>query len=373
MERADRRLIAFGLIAASMALAACSQVIGLQDRQLDPEYGASADATAEGTTGTVETGADATGDDGSPSTDGALFDGGGGADTGDAGTGGDAGNCHCVPQPPSGGGVPWRGPVMLVESAGALAPACPAGAGFPTSSFAGNGGLSAPAAECACRCTPTGVTCKTDVSIWGSGSNCTNMEVLANASAGVCVQLPNNGGRHDILTSGVVIDAGTCTPSGQTNLPDASWGTSATTCAASSSLVQGACPSNDLCAPPPASGPPPKLCIVTSGAIACPQAGYTVQHIYYTGTTDTRGCACTCGPVTNYVCGEKLLLANYNDYACGSDQWNAAPPTTCQVNGAGTSPSSALLSGPDGGACAPDVSPTGTVTPAQPTTVCCQP
>jgi hypothetical protein len=270
--------------------------------------------------------------------------------------------------------VAWQGPVLLIESeAGALTPACSADAGFPNASLAGFGGLSAPPAQCACSCVPTGVTCSTNISVWTSGTNCTLNQVLVDASDGVCVQIGASN-HHDLITSGVVTDAGACTPNAQTTLPDASWGTLAVTCATPSSLVQSGCPTNQLCAPPPRAGQPtPKLCVVAAGTVPCPQADYTTQHVYYQDAGDTRGCACTCGPVTGYVCGETLSLYSNGGCGLGGLLWDGAPPTTCIPNAVGVTPGSAFLSGATGGACAPDATPTGTVTGTEATTVCCQP
>jgi hypothetical protein len=117
-------------------------------------------------------------------------------------------------------------------------------------------------------------------------------------------------------------------------------------------------------------------CILRSGVHACPTTGYTAQHVEYGGYTDGRSCtACGCGDVSASACApstvDTYVIAGCTGavgatYTPLPDACAAVPDFTRSFEFESEVDPKAGCA-PSGGA------PEGSVTPTEPTTLCCQP
>jgi hypothetical protein len=144
------------------------------------------------------------------------------------------------------------------------------------------------------------------------------------------------------------------------------WGTRLDVCVPE---VGEACSIGD-CVPAP---PPPldgELCVFQSGDVQCPaDSAFQVRHLVYVGYDDQRECACSCF-TTQASCGGTLVA--YTDNVCGNFAGSTNASIGCaaeldDVNSAN------IGGGAPVAACQPfnDLTPSGEVTPAGPTTFCC--
>lgn len=286
----------------------------------------------------------------------------------------------CLAPPPTG----WLG-VGWVDAQTALP--CPAPF-QPAVSLFDIGNLSAPPASCACGCGAVqeagcvvdlacnpGPMCGLSSASVALGAGCTQVKVPAGGQWNSCVASAPQGVN------------GWCSPVASGAAPPYSWLPSTRGCVAASG---GKCADpGKLCVAKlvGAKGP----CIARPGDQSCPPppSPYSVKTLYYNGNvTDTRGCSalgCTCGQGTGATCGctgALCLLGIHGSNSCMSGFLATVPlnGTCAQVNdpnsndgiwgvlrvgvgltNAGSCPVSGLGT------------PTGSVSPTGPITVCCTP
>jgi hypothetical protein len=270
----------------------------------------------------------------------------------------------------------WQGPLALWEASSGPTPAC-------TGAYTGvstdvTSGLNAPSAQCSmCSCGgPTGQTCTATVSVYSdycatlcntvtvSGTACTNY--------GPCGTDGSPASNQDSKYSWAV-SGGSCVGSGGApTLPAVSWSTLARTCAYNAS-TGGACSNGGMCYAP-ATAPFGGACVEQAGDVMCP-TGFATKHLYYSNVTDTRGCtSCSCQAPTgstctggvsywhNSTCSDYNVTSQISPGVCASSQTYYVDGNSVKGN-----------LGVTGGSCTPQGGQAqGTVTPASPTTVCCQ-
>ncbi|MFO0589213.1 MAG: hypothetical protein U0441_16875 [Polyangiaceae bacterium] len=170
-------------------------------------------------------------------------------------------------------------------------------------------------------------------------------------------------------------------PNGAPNIPPHAWGTVARECVIWPVEAEG-CSVGHACVPTPSDRY--AVCVYRHGdhtaeaGFACP-AEYPRTMVVYASYDDTRSCAaCTCGPPEGGQCA--AYVSAYKDAECGSilgsitltsdmsDGCFDLPPGSAL----GSKEASLLLDQP--GSCpAAGGAPTGTFTPSDPMTLCCQP
>lgn len=377
-----------------VAFAGCANIWGFQDgieREVDAttEGGGSgpplpdandeamADGSAEAAPGVLDATPDAEVDAGADAADAlaVLQDANSDAPEADAQTGlSDASSmcdASCTPAPPSG----WTGPYALYEALGAPPPGpavCPGA--YSAEMDNGLEGLDAGLAQCTCACGPvSGASCSPPVVDLWSDSNCTASCSQPMQPIGATCTRPNfgfncgAGGRFTL--EGGAPSGGSCAPNGGTTLPAPVWQTSALLCGLPPTVTPYECGGGGLCVPSP--NPSGALCILQTGASACPPGAYTVAHTYYKSSTDGRACSpCTCGSPTGAVCTPTAVMA-FGSTNCTGGSTRETAPMGCS----GDHIASAIAMGttmPSGGSCAPvGGQPAGTVTPTAGRTVCC--
>jgi hypothetical protein len=305
--------------------------------------------------GLQEAGTAGTAADGGP--DGAIA---GGADAGGATTDGatvDAAGCDCVETPPPG----WSGPVLFALVASTAAqPSCPTG--LP-SRRALHEGLDVEPAACGCSCTTPGVFCGA-FRIRTSNGSCAGGGTSAGLLAqGECITVSETGiFRLEAPAPNIV---GTCSPQPTVSAPPVSWQGAAIACGGATEACAGG-----VCLPERAA-PFDALCIHRDGDEPCPTSGrFTERSVVHGGADDTRGCsACTCGAAS----GSCLGRVDFRTGSCAGSIVGTAMPGACTSGS--ISPSHAVIAGASSpGSCPPaSVGPTGTITPAEPVTFCCEP
>jgi hypothetical protein len=356
---------------------------------------ATCDPPADGSAGSDVVGVDAVGmdaGDASPGTDATTG--------GDSSTGTDAmtvpdvvfvdsASCptgsQCVDPVPTG----WSGPLILSDQTSGppapTAPACPSS--YSTDAYDGNGTLSAPAATCGCSCgtltsagscnstTPLGVELFTSTDC--SGTAC-DSAALPYSPTGFCVGTGCSG----VMSARVqqaTPENGTCTAAPSQTIPPWAWSETARACQPAS--VGGGCSASQVCVPTPPSPFQAQLCILQSGDVACPAGStYSVKHTFYGSTMDSRACSmCSCGEATGGTCsgGTVIVASEDTGSQCGGMTSNIPTDGNCYPvsigNGNAFAEATAVATA-SGGTCAPmGGTATGAVTPAEPTTICCQP
>jgi hypothetical protein len=289
----------------------------------------------------------------------------------------------CAAAVPSGG---WIGPVLLWTGlATAARPACPTGY---TTALDANTGPTGTADTCGCSCAASGQVCSVTGNFHGDQMcNTTGCATGAPASNGACTAAPatgcGSGGSFEVgLGAAQRPTGGRCTPQmAPTVVPPIGWTTSARICSLTVPVdVPGGCgASSEWCVPGSgtASGFVATPCVYQSGDIACPAAYTNDRTVVFSAENDGRTCAgCTCtssapaggactgtisifpgagctGNVDVYTLGTRCLA--YNDQA-------PINPMSVQANYTVT---------PGTCAVATQATPTGSVTPTGPTTVCC--
>jgi hypothetical protein len=214
---------------------------------------------------------------------------------------------------------------------------------------------------CACTCTTTdagacgadvtvlaGATCGRTVGTYPAGSTCTNTGLTLALGDGIeAVQtesLPTCSGPSQIVTK-PTFDAG------RTRV-----------CVSNATVV---CDYHKFCAPTGGAA----VCIAHAGSSACP-AGFRVQMA--SGGNDSRDCsACTCGTTGGNCVGKLTLTTNGGcnqgvqvfDYDGGCISVGTNTGTWSKIDVTAGTPLGACYGVPG--------TPTGTVTPQDPITVCC--
>jgi hypothetical protein len=313
----------------------------------------------------------------------------------------------CVPMTPPTG---WTGYFALYDGVPSALPGCTGT--WPTQSYEGSAKLTADPASCPCTCgTPSGGTCdipELDI----SDAACTVQGVCtgpvtppAGYMAGKCFNFPDAVSGFDEFggatcgpqqpgvmncTSGTqicnvsaavgpgTVSGSTCAPSATApDLPQVTWGATGQACTGATPGT--GCGSSDSCMPIPEGPFHAGVCIMQAGQQTCPSVQFTDPHVFFSGTTDTRGCTdCACGAATGDSCGVQWTL-----YSDGST------PPSCQTkvltansgqctpfsgNPNVTSAKATVAVPPNGGMCTEvDGQPTGTATASGATTFCCIP
>jgi hypothetical protein len=305
----------------------------------------------------------------------------------------------------------WTGYFALYDGAPANVPGC-AGT-WPTQGYLGNGDLTAPPATCPCTCgTPAGGTCQipeldiSDGACTGGGTCSGPVVPPTGYVPGTCFGFMNSSssgyvyyggstcgpqtatncsmGTQPCNVSGSVgsasVNGDSCAPSAPNPMkPKYTWGSAGQACGGATPGT--GCTGTEVCMPIPGGSFHSGVCIMQTGNQTCPAGQFTEQHVFYDSQpNDTRGCsACSCGSPTGSTCTVQWKLfedaANPN---CSTLKLTAdSTTTTCAAlsgNPNITSAKATITLPPNGGMCAPvDGSPTGTVTPATPTTFCCVP
>jgi hypothetical protein len=391
------------LVVGLLGSAGCAQVLGLGS------YGPDDDGGEGGSTGDGTVGQPDSGHEGDSTTDGQGTDGPGTIDTGsgdargdsashpDGGTPdaqaeagpGDAGSSDasdagadspvfatdacsgantCAPAAPSG----WQGPVVIWEGTGP-APSCTS---FYLDVFDGGTSPSGNSASCNCSCGPvTGATCgATTVQFTTSGCG-TSCGTTVTASLGACVSVQGQatacGTGATMTISGVTADGGGCQPDASVDAAAPTWRNLTVACAPSQQSTAG-CNANQVCVPAAGSPFESTFCVLKAGNNTCP-APFTTQHLYYSDITDTRGCApCTCGSATGVDCSNLAHVTTWSNTSCNTGKGSDYSPLPVSCAPLGTSHYLSMTTSPTGGACTPSTgTPTGGVSPANLTTICC--
>jgi hypothetical protein len=271
----------------------------------------------------------------------------------------------CAPHAPP----DWNGPVAVAE---APDPAqCPAT--YPESELTVYADLEAEDAGCSCSCSEaTGSTCPpATLQRWAGDEGCPGAPSDEfSVAPGVCEPINSPLGLTGYF--GAIAPVGTpaggsCSPSLETNLPAAYWATTVVGCGGST--PRAGCNEGEACLPRP-QGVFQGVCVWREGDEPCP-AGYQYKSVHHSEMADTRECIddCSCGSPTNVSCGGTVELYNQNE--CGSNN------ETLTIGGVCLSPSPSLVRGAiyhpevSGQCLASGGTPTGSVAPQSPVTVCC--
>ncbi|HRI69262.1 MAG TPA: hypothetical protein PK156_33760 [Polyangium sp.] len=306
----------------------------------------------------------------------------------------DCADSDCTPVATCTSNVPfgWSGFAVLFEGVPSQEPACPST--FPSGMpYIGHHTPIAPPAMCsACTCAaPTGETCDLPDAVSISNMTCNNnpmsignINLPANWN-GNCYSMsyfPSQTGCNgpcavSLTAAAATVTGGACAPGGgMPTKPQQTWAILGKACGESS--IGGGCGAGKVCQPKPTLPYLPGLCIYKTGDVACPAMDFTDKHVFYDSVDDTRGCTgCACGAPSGSNCTAKLdvygdsfssvcntLVTSLNTGSCMNLMNN---PQLGAVKATITQP-------PNGGTCAASGGqPTGTVTPAGPTTFCCSP
>jgi hypothetical protein len=274
----------------------------------------------------------------------------------------------CVPAAPPG----WTGPGAYYTGA-SIAPPCPGG--YPTDSLDGESDVQNSPAMCACACGAVqGAGCSTaGISYYQdamcNGASC-GMDALP---PNFCVAAPCAAAA--VIASPPIVQGGVCTPAAKTTIPQVSWSKAQRAC---TGPVGGGCSSGMVCAPPVASPFAGTRCVYSAGAQACPGDYPNASTTTYGGVSDTRSCsACACGAPTGLSCTQPTLTM-WSGTVCMMLQLQSIPADgLCHqlVNGGMNNTQSAEASSfslqGNGSCAASGGTAQGSLTPTQPSTVCC--
>lgn len=293
-----------------------------------------------------------------------------------------SGNNVCVDQAPSG----WLGPIALYEGVPSATPSC--SAPFSSEVFTlRKDPVQVPATCSTCSCSynatsyPTGWWCE---ATW------------KNKATGTCPISTGNGGTFGVSAAGPSVHVeGACNDLGSSfpihqftnvryagegaackagaaqspTVPAATWSAGARGCALPFPNGNG-CSAGNVCAPIPTAPFNGKLCVYQPGDVACPTVRYVTKKLYYANSTDTRTCS-TCGcTASGLTCN--INIKGYSNAACTTETFSTdaalSTPSACVAASARyykyTVSKSASCSAIGG-------APTGTITPTEPTTICC--
>lgn len=287
----------------------------------------------------------------------------------------------CVGSPPAG----WSGPDLFwTGSAGATAPACPAG----YQSMNGYSGPTGTNGSCACTCVATGQACTATVTFHTDQTcavnpACRSVTVMTMSGNGACTPITptsNCGPDGSFAVAGGVPapSVGTCTPQvTKTSGSAEGWTSAARVCTAIADVPGGCAAGGQQCVLESPSTFGAAICVHQSGDASCP-AGYPTKSVIYGGETDMRGCGpCTCSSKpTGGSCAGTISI--WGDLAGGCSGAAADTYTlgaTCSAY-AGASNNPAYAQGnftvtPGTCTVVTQPTPTGAVIATGPTTVCC--
>jgi hypothetical protein len=355
---------------AILASTGCALVLDFQDAR-DKQMPSALTSTDANETDAAAPGEDASANDldggtPAPASGGGLPDASPDADDGGVGSGAAEIAIACVPMPPSG----WNGPLAIFEANTAATDALPGCAGaYEAHFYDGLGSLAGASAACSCTCEkPSGVGCSPPQLSLYADARCNQVSDTGQslAAAPSCTRIGLGAANALSYAIGSTTPfGGGCQPRATQQVAPPTWGSSVRLCTGSSSAKPAAaCAPNEVAAPqtraPFEAG---NHCIARPGNWACP-SGYPNGRSYAQSAIDTRDCtACTCGAPTGASCA----ATTFTDDRCTS---GAKPAGACERT---QSARSASFSGAaTGGVCAPEGgTPTGTVVPAAPMTICC--
>jgi hypothetical protein len=201
----------------------------------------------------------------------------------------------------------WTGPLAFyIGAAGSQIPAC--GSDFPVPAFDGFEGLNTPPASCStCTCgTPEGSSCIAPTFTAYS-------DFLCQAPCGSPVSVtdtacvaPPSCSFQSFQVSAAGVKAGTCAQSAVTaTKAQPTWSRVARACALSSAPSVASCKMDEVWLSPPALPFSPRLCIMSSEKVPCPNSVYSQSMTLYSTdeVNDTRDCSdCSCLPPTDGSC-----------------------------------------------------------------------
>jgi hypothetical protein len=253
----------------------------------------------------------------------------------------------------------WDGPVVLTTPGGTC------GAGFDVELMAGETDHVGAPVTCGCECGPaTGSVCPSATVTRFGQAECMG-PAYPPIEVGGCT---NVGGSPTSWTAVATPVGGSCPPTDLSQTPDATWN-DRKLCGMGS---PDACEVG-TCAPVPAAGLEPRLCIYEDGDVACDAEQFPNKVILYTGGhVDDRRCDadCACGQPTGTAC--QGFVQAFNGAGCGASQ-DGVVFGMCDLDYLGSTGSlNILVTGVDQGACSPLArSPIGQITGVGPVTVCC--
>lgn len=275
----------------------------------------------------------------------------------------------CLPEAPSG----WAGPLAVYHGPQAdTAPGC--AEGYPDGVHALNAGLEV-TGSCGCSCSnPAGTQCgpvtfnqHLNVSCGGTPSQ---TQVNGNFAPNACKLVADYNqvftGTTLKVQGGNTVNPGSCTPTGNANLPPPTWSDEVVACGGS---PLGGCDPGQICAPQLPAGFT-ELCITQAGDVQCPSGAYQVRSVAHGDIEDGRSCeACMCATPTG-TCGG---VVQFRDGDCTSN-----PIGTTAVNGCSPQVQQTYLFAtyvPSTNASCTPSNPqvVGTADGTQPVTFCCLP
>lgn len=386
------------LVVGLLASAGCAQALGLGDYgpqedaggneassgdgSVETDSGHGGDSTTDGP-GTGDTGTTDARGDSAPHPDGGSPDAASDTGPGDAGhsDAGDAmadgptfsadacsGANTCAPVAPSG----WQGPVVIWEGTG-TPPSC---ASFYLDVFDGGTSPSGNPASCSCSCGPvTGSACGATTVQFGTGSCTTACGTPAIVAQGGCVNVTTQatacGSGVQMQISAVPADGGGCQADASVDAQAPTWANLATACAPSQQSAAG-CGADQVCVPAAGSPFESTFCVLKAGNNTCPSP-FTNQHLYYSDITDTRGCTpCTCGSPSGVDCDTNAHVTSWSNMSCTTGKGVDYSPLPVACAALGTAHYLTLSTSATGGTCTPSGgTPTGGVSQANLTTICC--
>lgn len=282
-----------------------------------------------------------------------------------------SGTFACVPSVPSG----WAGPLELYSGASA-SPSCTADF---AGAYDGNDQLTISPASCNCSCTAPTTQCVPPELELSEQSSCSSNCYSITLQPAVCTTVKGPSGCATtagpvyISAANTVVGSTSCAPQLTKQVPPPDWTTNARACASATEVAQVDCQSGSVCAPKPAAPYAAGLCISKAGDQTCPAGSYSTKHTFYGSVSDSRDCvACTCGALTGASCSASFSEYSSTNGSCSGLPDVYAAPVSCSGSASPADFRLDVTSTP-GSCTASQGSPTGTATPASPTTFCCLP
>ena len=276
----------------------------------------------------------------------------------------------CIEAPMPG----WNGPAIFYENAaGMSSPAC--SGDYDVTALVLNGGLDGGTATCSCSCGAA------------SGTSCGNATLGTYSQVGCVAANPLSSqtlppGACESFTLGAAnyynlavpnVTGGSCTASLNKNIPPATWSTQFRACTSSAATTSAGCTADQVCAPRPSAPADSQICIYASGDVACPSgSSYSNRLVRYESYTDTRDCAssCSCGAPSGSCGGQVSLTDGPTTPTCGTNL-DAHVLPGCHAVSPGNATNVKYDPVP-AATCTPSSNTvTGTLSGAQPTTLCC--
>ncbi|HEX4456859.1 MAG TPA: hypothetical protein VIA18_02765 [Polyangia bacterium] len=228
--------------------------------------------------------------------------------------------------------------------------------------YSGLSGGSCSTAGCSC----TGVeSCSVETESY-QGSACGG-ESDDNSASSTCRNFDVTGATKGVSVAAIAGNGGSCSPSGSSSAPAATWTTKDTFCA--TAYRGGGCTGGMICVPKQQSE---TTCEVADGTVAC-DPGYTATGgPWFTGDNDGRSCACACGAASGGSCGTSVAF--YAASGCSGTAALTLAASTQNCSPPGTPYESLKIVGGTAPSCgAATANVTGTLAGTGPQTYCCLP